>query len=88
MKRASLWKALGSAVWLVLPGALISLLLCTLILGSGIFEMLLPVWLVLIFTVLSFVRSRVAFLANHAYKTIIISAVIIAITVIGLHLLG
>lgn len=85
MKSDSLLKSLKSAVWFILPGALISLLLCTLILGAGIIEMLMPVLLVFIFTVISFILSRIAFFANHAYNKYAISAAIVVITVILLH---
>ena len=85
MNKSSLIKALKSAVWIALPGAIISLLFCMLILGSGVFQMLLPVWLGIIFTVISFALERIPVTANHLWMKIVISATVITITAICLH---
>jgi len=85
MNKSVLVKALKSAVWIALPGAIISLLFCMFIIGSGVFEMLLPVWLCIIFTVISFALARIPVTANHSWMKIIISAAVITVTAICLH---
>jgi membrane protein CcdC involved in cytochrome C biogenesis len=78
-------KALKSAAWIVFPGVLISLLLCMLILGSNIFEMLLPVWLGILFTVISFALTRIPFPTNKLWMKTAISAAVVIVTVICLR---
>jgi hypothetical protein len=86
MNKSAIVKALKAAVWIVLPGALLSLLFCTLLLGSGVFKMLLPVWLGIIYMAVSFAFARISFTANRLWLRIAISAVIITVTVICLKL--
>lgn len=86
MNRDFLVKALKSAAAVVLPGAFISLLVCTLMLGSDIFEMLMPVWLVIIFAVISFVLSRVPFISRRLWARLVISAAAVAAAVILLRI--
>lgn len=86
MNKNALVKALKSAIWIVLSGTLLSLLFCTLMLGAGIFEMLLPVWLVIIFTAISFAFARISFTANRLWLKTAISAVLVTATVIFLIL--
>ena len=85
MNKSVLVKALKSAVWIALPGAIISLLFCMLILGSGVFQMLLPVWLGIIFTFISFALARIPVTANRLWMKITISAAIMTVTVICLR---
>lgn len=85
MNKGSLIKALKSAAWVALPGAFISLLFCMLMLGSGVFEMLLPVWLGIIFTLISLVLARIPFTANRLWLKIVISAAVVTVTVICLR---
>lgn len=86
MNRGFLVKALKSAAVVVLPGSLISLVLCTLMLGSDIFEMLMPVWLVIIFAVISFALSRVPFISRRLWARLVISAAAVAAAVILLRI--
>lgn len=85
MNKSSLTKALKSAVWIALSGSIISLLFCMLILGTGVFEILLPVWLGIIFTVISFALARIPVTANRLWMKIVISAVVITVTATCLH---
>lgn len=86
MNKNALIKALKSAIWIVFPGTLLSLMFSTLILGTGVFEMLLPVWLGIIFTAISFAFARISFIVNRLWLKIVISAVLITATVIFLSL--
>ena len=85
MNKSSLIKALKSAIWIALPGAIISLLFCMLILGSGVFQMLLPVWLCIIFTVISFALACIPVTANRLWMKIVISAAVMTVAVICLR---
>lgn len=87
MNKNALDKALKSAIGVVLPGTLFSLLFCTIFLGNGIFEKLLPVWLGIIFTAISFLFARISFIANRLWLKIVISAVFVIGMVIFLRFL-
>jgi hypothetical protein len=84
MNKDALHKTLKSAVWVAFPGALISLLACTLLLGSGIFEMLMPVLLTVVFAVISIVIAYIPYTAKRLWLKIAISVVAVTATVIYL----
>ena len=87
MNKKALVKALKSSIWIVLPGTFLSLQFCTLMLGKGVFEMMMPVWLVIIFTTINFVFARISFIANRLWLKIIISAMLITATVIFIRIM-
>jgi hypothetical protein len=85
MNRNVFAKALKFGAWIALPGVFISLLICMLMLGSGIFEMLLPVWLGITFTVISFVLARSPFTARRLWMRIAVSVVVVIVAVLCLN---
>jgi len=85
MKTEIFVKALKSTAWIVFPCALISLFVCTMMMGSGLFEMLLPVWLVLIFTGISFVLTRIPFFASRPVVKITADAILAVAAALCLH---
>lgn len=86
MDKNSLAKALKSAAWIVLPGALISLFFCMFVLGSNVFEMLLPVWLCAIFAFASLILSRIPVTANRLWIKAVIYMAVLTVSVICLRL--
>jgi hypothetical protein len=86
MNKGSLVKALNSAAWIALPLSLISLLFCTVMIGSGILEMLLPVLLAVIFAIISFALAHIPFAASRLWIKIVICAAVVAVTVICLRI--
>lgn len=87
MNRKIILKSLKSAMWAVLPGILLVLLFCTLMLGKGIVEILLPLWLLIIYTVIGFACARISFIANRPWLKVVISVVLITAAVIIIKLL-
>ncbi len=86
MNKDALYKAMRSAALIALPVALISLLVCTFLLGSGIFEKFLPLCLTLIFAALSFAAARIPYTAKRLWLRITIPAAAVTIAVISLCL--
>ena len=87
MNKETTLKALKSAAWIALPGALISLIVCTLMLGSGLFEMLLPVWLTILFTAVCIALEFIPFVRKRIWLKITVLVVLVAAAAICLHLL-
>ncbi|MBP1756926.1 MAG: hypothetical protein H6Q59_3324 [Firmicutes bacterium] len=87
MNRKTILKSFKSAMWIVLPGILLVLLFCTLMLGKGILEILLPLWLFILFTATGFACARISFIANRLWLRIAISVVLITVAVIIVKLL-
>ena len=79
-------KAFRPALWLASLGTLISLLACTYVTGSGIFEKLVPILLAVIFTGINFVIARIPSIATRFWKRALINFAIIVIAAISLHL--
>ena len=80
-------KAFRPALWLASLGALISLLACTFVTGSGIFEELMPIWLVLIFAGINFVMARIPAIATRLWTRVAINVAIIILAAACLHFL-
>lgn len=85
MNNINFTKSLHSAAWVALPCALFCLLISTLVLGSDIIEKLMPVFLALIYAVISFLLTRIPYTAKRLWLKAVIYAVVILITVIFLH---
>lgn len=82
----ALSKALKAAAWTALPGALLSLLVCMLMLGSGAFQMLLPLWLGILFTAISLVLARIPGITRRLWLRAALSMAAVALTVLFLRL--
>lgn len=85
MNKLNLTESLHTAAWIALPCALFCLLISTLVLGSGIIEKLMPVFLTLMYAAISFALSRIPYTSKRLWLKAVIYAVVIAVTVIFLH---
>ena len=86
-KNESFKKVFRPDLWLVSIGTLISLLACTFVTGSGIFETYAPIWLAVVFAVLNFVMARIPVIATRFWLKSSINVVIIIIAASCLHYL-
>ena len=84
-KKEGFKKAFIPAMWLSSLGALISLFACTFLLGSGIFETLVPIWLAIIFAAINFVTARIPAIASRFWLKAAINVVLIVVAAACLH---
>lgn len=87
MNRKTLLKTFKSAMWIELPGTFLILLFCTIMLGKGLVEMFVPVWLFILFTATSFACAQISFITKRLWLKVVISVVLITAAVLIVKLL-
>lgn len=85
MNRESVGKALKFAGWIVLPGAVVSLLVCMLFYGMNLFQTLLPVELTVVFGGLAFAFARIPGIRNRMWLRVVLCAVAVVAAVVLLR---